>query len=136
MKQTKYVVGRYEPEDNILHLWHPNATTLNTPEALKEFFQEVTFWLSTCPNRPYLLVNYANVDIAVDLTMEYSQQVKKYHPMVLEVFRYGISDSLSGSFTTMTVRMGNMKNAFASNLYSSEAAARAAIAQQKQTVPR
>lgn len=134
MQQTRYVVGRYDPEENILHLWHPNPTFLNTPEILKDFFNEVTFWLRSCPTRPYLLVNYANVDITVDLTTEYSRQVKIYHPMVLGVFRYGISASLNGSFTTMTVRMGNMKNSMASNLYPDETSARAAIRKQKQTV--
>lgn len=127
MVQTKYVVGSYEAEENILHLTHPRQLVLNTPQIMEEFFREVIYWIKACPVKPYLLVDYTNVDIAVDITQEYTRQLRNYRPMVLEVFRYGLSNDLSGSFTSMAVRMGNLKSATSSNIYPSEEAARQAL---------
>ena len=127
MVQTKYVVGSYEAEENILHLTHPRPIVLNTPEVMEDFFREVIYWIRTCPVKPYLLVDYTNVDIAVDITQEYTRQLRNYRPLVLEVFRFGLSNDLNGSFTSMAVRMGNMKSATSSNIYPNEEAARQAL---------
>lgn len=131
--QTKYVFGRYDPQENILQLYHPNPMVLNSTSILTEFFKEVTYWIKSCPTKPYLLVNYTNVDISVEMTNQYAEELKKYRPLVLGVVRYGISDSLSGRFTAMAVRMGNMRTAANSNIYPDEASARAALQQLKQS---
>ncbi len=133
MNQTRYVIGRYEAEENILALWHPQPLVLNELNLIEEFFKEVNYWLESCPTKPYLLVNYANVNIAVDMTPEYSRQIKAYRPMVLNVFRYNISDDLQGSFTAMAIRMGNLKTSTSSNIYPDETSARQAIKQARQS---
>jgi hypothetical protein len=136
MVQTKYVVGIYEAEENILHLSHPKPIMLNTPQVMEDFFREVMYWIRSCPVKPYLLVNYTNVEIAVDITQEYSRQLRNYRPMVLEVYRYGLSHDLTGSFTTMAVRMGNMKSATNSNIYPDEATARQALRKAREEAAR
>jgi hypothetical protein len=133
MQQTKHIAGRYEADQNILHLWHPNPIILNSAALLEEFFKEVALWIKSCPTRPYLLVNYTNVEISVDLTAEYAQQVKNYHPFVLGAFRYGVSEDLAGRFTAMTIRMGHMRIATTSNLFPDELSARQAIALVRQS---
>lgn len=133
MAQTKYVTGKYDEEENILWLSHPKPITLNTPTVMEEFFREVTYWIQSCPTKPYLLVDYNNLEIAVDITWEYAQQLRNYRPLVLSVYRYGLSTNLSGSFTAMAVRMGNLKSSTSSNIYQDEATARQAIQEARES---
>ncbi len=131
MEQTKYVKAYYEPEENIIRMVHPIPINLNSAAIIAEFFREVTYWLQSCPTKPYLLVDYTNLEVAVNMTDEYSAQLRNYRPMVLGVFRYGVSSDLNGSFTTMTIRLGNMRSASSSNIYPDEASARQALLKAK-----
>lgn len=133
MKFPRYVAGRYEPQENILHLWSANPIVLKDVETLQQFFAEVTQWIKNCPTSPYLLTDFTGLEIAVELTAQYAEQVKVFRPLVLGIFRFGMTEDLNGRFTTMAVRMGNMKNSAASNIYPDEAAARKAIRQFGQT---
>lgn len=128
---TKYITGVYEETDNILHLWCVSPVNLNRADLLEAFFGETRQWVKSCPVKPCLLTNFNSLEIGVDLTTEYARQVKLLQAMVLGVFRYGLSEDLSGRFTSMAVRMGNMKNSSSSNIYSDEVTARRAIQQFK-----
>jgi hypothetical protein len=118
------VRGKYEPGEGILHLSHPEPTTLADPTAVAEFFQKVSRLIRQCPQPPYLLVDYTNLEIAVDMTREYANQVKAYRGQVKGVYRYNLSARTEGVLTKVAVLLANKSDA---NIFPDEASARAAI---------
>jgi hypothetical protein len=118
------IQGKYEPAEGILHLSHPEPTTLSDPQAVEGFFQEVARLIRRCPQPPYLLVDYTNLDIVVDMTRAYANQVRAYRSLVKGVYRYNLSASTEGVLTKVAVLLANKSDA---NIYPDEASARAAI---------
>jgi len=118
------IKGNYEPEERVLHLRHTRPTTLADPKAVAEFFREVSRLIRQCPQRPYLLVDYTNLDIAVEMTRKYADQVKAYRGTVEGVYRYNLSAGTEGVLTKVTVLLANKSEA---NIFPDEASARAAI---------
>jgi hypothetical protein len=116
--------AKYEPEEGILHLSHPEHTTLADPKAVAAFFRQVARLIRRCPQPPYLLVDYANLDIAVDMTREYANQVRAYRGTVKGVYRYNLSSGTAGVLTKVAVLLANKSDA---NIYGDEASARAGI---------
>jgi hypothetical protein len=124
MADQPYVLGAYEREDNVLHTWHPQPITLDDPFTVERFFREVKRLIESCPERPYMLVNYAGLAISPEMMSAYQAQLKTYRPLVLGVFRYGIAEGVGGTLTGVTVRLANKAEA---NIFPDEAAAREAI---------
>ena len=121
---TKRIAGAYDPLENILHLWFPQAVRLLDAETVGVFFDEVVRdWVALCPTKPYLLVNYANLHIAANLADEYARSIAGFQQMLLGTFRYGVAPN----FTGVTVALGNLKLAVGANIFSDEASAREAI---------
>ena len=81
--------------------------------------------IEACPQTPYLLVDYTNLEISVEMTDEYTEQLRIYKPKVRGVFRYGLSEDMTGKLTTVAIRLGNKADA---NIFANEADARAALA--------
>lgn len=130
VKRVTAVRGKYEPEEGILHLMHPHHTTLADPKAVAAFFREVAHLIRQCPQPPYLLVDYTNLDIAVDMTREYATQVTAYRARVKSVFRYNLSAGTEGVLTKVAVLLANKSDA---NIYPDESTARAAIRRARTT---
>ena len=118
------IKAQYEPEEGILRLCHPEPTMLADPRAVAEFFREVARLIRRCPQPPYLLVDYTNLDIAVDMTREYANQVSAYRGRVKGVYRYNLSAGTEGVLTKVAVLLANKSDA---NIYQDEAGARAAL---------
>jgi hypothetical protein len=121
---VEVIRGKYDPQGRILHLMHTQPTLLADPKAVAEFFREVSRLIRKCPKRPYLLVDYTNLDIAVEMTREYANQVKAYRRQVEGVYRYNLSASTEGVLTKVAVLLANKSDA---NIFPDEASARAAI---------
>jgi hypothetical protein len=125
----KYTEGKYEVEENILHLWYPRRVELTDESRLKVFFDEVlTDWIRPCPQRPYLLVNYAGVTIASNLASAYAGNIQRVKPLVVATFRYGVPPD----FTGVAVAIGNLQLSAPANIFADEASARDAIRRAKQ----
>lgn len=118
------IVAKYEPEEGILQFWHPEPTLLSDAAKVAEFFSEVARLIRQCPQPPYMLVDYTNLEIAVDMTQEYATQVKAYRGQVRGVFRYNLNASTEGVLTRVAVLLANKSD---SNIYPDEQAAREAI---------
>jgi hypothetical protein len=93
-----------------------------------EFFDEVErVWIRPCPTRPYLLVNYANVYLAATMAAVYAERIRRFRPLVIDTFRYGVAPD----FTGVAVALGTMKVATKANIFPDEASARDAIRRHK-----
>ena len=116
--------GAYEEGENILHLWYEQPVDLHDQATTVAFFDEVeTLWIRACSQKPYLLINYRNVRIAPTMTTLYGQCIRRFQPLVLGTFRYGIGTDLTG----VTVSLGNLGLAAQANIFEDEASARLAI---------
>jgi len=121
--------GRYEADTNILHLWFPHRLELNDEPTIRAFFEMVrSEWVDRCPQKPYLLVNYANVHLAPAMAEVYANNIAQFLTTTLGTFRYGLAANFSG----VTVALGNMRIAAPPNIFPDEATARAAIAKAKE----
>jgi hypothetical protein len=120
--------GAYEPRENILHLWYPRRVELTDEAAIQAFFDEVlTHWIRPCPQKPYLLVNYANVTIATNMADAYAKSIQLMKPLVLGTFRYGVPPD----FTGVAVALGNLRLSAPANIFPDESSAREAIGRAK-----
>jgi hypothetical protein len=125
---ARYAEGRYEGAENILHLWYPRPVHLNDEAIIHDFFEETEReWIRPCPTRPYLLVNYANVNMRADMAEFYARSMLRFRSLLLGTFRYGLDADSHGHFTAVAVHLGNMKLATPSNVFPSESLARQAI---------
>lgn len=80
-------------------------------------------WIAPCPGSPYLLVDYRNLHIRVQVRDEYAVRIDAFQPKVLATFRYG----MSADFTGVTGSVADMRIARSPNIFVDEPAARAAI---------
>ena len=119
-----FVVGEYDAAESVLHIRHPGPVNLDNAERITAFFAEVRGLIESCSEPPYLLVDYANLEISVDMQNEYADQLKLYRRKVRGVFRYGLSEDMAGRLTGVAVRLGNRLDA---NIFEDEATARAAL---------
>lgn len=125
----KFTSGRYDPGQNILHLWFPERVVLTDSATVEAFFREVTHdWIDRCVRPPYLLVNYKNLHILPAATQSYATNIAGFQPKIIATFRYAVSADLTG----VAVSMGNLMLSRPANVFSDEAEARAAIAAFKQ----
>ena len=125
----KFTSGKYDPAENILHLWFPERVVLTDSATVEEFFREVTHdWIDRCPRPPYLLVNYKNVQILPAATQDYAANIAGFQSKIIATFRYAVSADLTG----VAVSMGNLMLSRPANVFANEAEARAAIAAFKQ----
>ena len=124
MAEEPYAEATYDPVENVLHMWHPRPVALDDPFTVERFFRDVRRLIDGCPDRPYLLVNYAGLTISPEMMGAYQAQLKTYRPMVRGVFRYGIGQGVGGTLTGVTVRLANRAEA---NIFANEGAAREAI---------
>lgn len=128
-RPMKFTSGRYEPEQNILHLWFPERVVLTDSKTVEAFFREVTHdWIDRCPQPPYLLVNYKNLHILPAATQGYAANISGFQSKIMATFRYAVSADLTG----VAVSMGNLMLSRPAHVFSDEAEARAAIAAFKQ----
>jgi hypothetical protein len=126
----KYSEGVYEAGQNILHLWYPHAIQLADEATIEEFFDEsLREWIAPCPTPPYLLVNYANVLMRPDMAESYARNIQRLKGRILGTYRYGIDPDAHGLFTSVAVRLGNLRITEPAHIFESEKAARAAIAE-------
>ncbi len=124
--KTKQVAGRFELDQNILHLWFPEPVVLRDADSVTAFFDEVVDdWIANAPDQVYLLVNYENLHIAGRVADSYSANIRRFQHKLLGTFRYGIP----ADFTGVAVSLGNMQLHAPANLFADEASARAAIDQ-------
>jgi hypothetical protein len=128
--------GRYEPAENILHVWYPRPVYLSDESVIERFFYEtLTRWIEPCPKVPYLLVNYANVSLRPDCAAAYARNIQGFQRLVLGTFRYGLGHDAQGSFTAVAVRLGNMALAAPPNIFRDEVQAREAIRRARLALP-
>jgi hypothetical protein len=127
------VSGEYEPAEGILRLWHPQPVTLDTPPLVEQFFREVNALVKRCPQPPYLLVDYANLRIAAEMTQAYAAEVRTYRPSVAGVFRYNLTADTEGVLTKVAVLVANRADA---NIFPDESSARQAIRRARQGAQR
>jgi hypothetical protein len=133
MTKGKLTTGEYEASENILHLWYPRRVELASDEDLQAFFDEVIEdWIRPCPNRPYLLVNFANLHIRPNMAEAYAKNIKRFQGMLLGTYRYGVP----ASFTGVAVALGNLKLASPANIFVDERTAREAIRVAKERASR
>jgi hypothetical protein len=128
MNPKKQVAGRYDKERNILHLWFPQPVSLDQPESVAAFFDEVVAnWIDKTPGRFYLLVNYTNLHIAPSQLDSYAKNIGRFQHRLLGTFRYQVSKD----FTGVAVSLGNIRHHAPANIFPDEASAREAIRQAK-----
>jgi hypothetical protein len=131
--KTEATSGVYEPGENILHLWYTKPVVLADEATIVAFFDEVeSEWIRACPAKPYLLVNYANVQIAPKMTDVYARRIERFKALVVGTYRYGVKSDLTG----VSVALGNMSLALQANIFPDEASARAAIRASRADRPR
>jgi hypothetical protein len=129
---NQYTFGKYEAAENILHLWYPQRVQLSDEATVIALFEDVeTRWIRPCPLKPYLLVNYANVHLAASMAAVYAERIRRFRPLVIETFRYGVAPD----FTGVAVALGNLKLAARANIFPDEATAREAILRYKSGLP-
>lgn len=127
-RHNKQVAGQYERERNILHLWFPKPVSLDSPDALATFFDEVVEdWINKTPGTFYLLVNYTNLHIGPKLSDSYAEHIGRFQHRLHGTFRYQVSKD----FTGVAVSLGNIRHHAAANIFPDEASARKAIAQRQ-----
>jgi hypothetical protein len=128
MGRREFSEGRYDAEQNVLHVWYTQPVQLEDEETIHEFFEDVVErWITPCPRKPYLLVNYANVNIRPDMAEAYAREILRFRDRLLGTFRYGMTQGALGHFTAVAVRLGNLQLAAPSNIFASEGEAREAI---------
>jgi len=128
MTTVKLAAGEYESAENILHLWFPQRIELADEEAIRAFFDEVIVdWIQPCPRKPYLLVNFRNLNIRANMADAYAKNIARFQAMLLGTYRYGMPPT----FTGVTVALGNLKLSAPANIFPDEHSAREAIAQAK-----
>ncbi|HSY22595.1 MAG TPA: hypothetical protein VK841_10800 [Polyangiaceae bacterium] len=133
MTKGKLTAGEYEASENILHLRYPRRVELASDEAVQAFFDEVIEdWIRPCPNRPYLLVNFANLHIRPNMAEAYAKNLGRFQGMLLGTYRYGVP----ASFTGVAVALGNLKLASPANIFADERTAREAIRVAKERASR
>lgn len=128
----KMIDGRYEPADNVLHLWCNERVDLKDPAAVDLFFREImNDWVDRYGrvNKPYLLFNFANLHISTQVSEIYSEHLRKHRARLAGVYRYGVAKD----FTGVAVSLGNLKAADKANLFPDEHSARAAIKKARAT---
>lgn len=133
MTTDKLAAGEYESAENILHLWFPRRVELADEEAIRAFFDEVmTEWIRPRSNKPYLLVNFANLHIRANMADVYARSIARFQSMLLGTYRYGVPPT----FTGVAVALGNLRLAAPANIFQDERSAREAIraAKEKQKV--
>src|SRR5215471_16971678 len=115
--KRRQVAGRYEPGNNILHLWFPDPVMLTTKESVETFFSEVIAdWVQPISNRFYLLVNYTNLRIHASMADAYAEATGRFQHKVLGTFRYNIDSP----FTGLAVSLGTFQLKARSNIFQSE----------------
>lgn len=120
----KLVQGRFEPDQNILHLWFPEPVRLTDADTVKAFFDEVVRdWIEPTPGRFYLLVNYEKLHIAAQVAVDYGRNIERFQHRLLGTYRY----SVPGDFTGVAVSLGNLQLKSRANMFENESAAREAI---------
>src|SRR5262249_31054137 len=120
--------GEYDAAENVLHVWYTSAVQLDDEETIHDFFDDVLQrWIDRCPRKPYLLVNYANVNIRPDMAQAYAREITRFRGRILGTYRYGMSPDALGCFTAVAVRLGNLQLAAPSNIFATETEAREAI---------
>jgi hypothetical protein len=124
------VCGTYDAKENILRLRHPAPVVLSDRATMEEFFREVSHIIAACAAPPWLLVDYTNLEISADMTLEYASHVKSYRPAVRGVYRYKLSNSTEGVLTQVAVLIANKRDA---NIFPDEATALAALRQARDT---
>jgi hypothetical protein len=124
LKPIKQVAGRYERENNTLHLWFPRPVNLDNADLVSTFFDEVIEdWINKSPGKFYLLVNYTNLHIAPQQLAAYAENIGRFQHRLLGTFRY----SVSNDFTGVAVSLGNVRLHAPANIFPDEASAREAI---------
>lgn len=124
MAILKFTAGKYEVNENILHLWFPRRVDLIDEKTVRVFFDEVIAdWIGRCPTQPHLLVNFDNLHIRPNMAASYAENLKRFQPMLLGTYRYNVP----ASFTGVTVALGNLKLAAPANIFPDEHTAREAI---------
>jgi hypothetical protein len=124
MGTVKLTAGRYEPDENILHLWFPRRVELADEPGVSSFFDEVIVdWIEPCPTRPYLLVNFERLHIRPNMAEAYAKNIGRFQNLLLGTFRYAVP----ASFTGVAVALGNLRLAAPANMFPDEASAREAI---------
>ena len=99
MSDTKHkqVEGRFDANENVLHLWFPRTVRLTDAESVKVFFDEVVKdWIETAPGRFYLLVSYENLHIAAQVAADYAKNIQRFQHRLLGTFRYGVPGDFTG----------------------------------------
>ncbi len=123
-----FTSGAYEQDENVLHLWYECPVDLHDEATILAFFAEVeTRWIRSCPQKPYLLVNYRNVRIAPTMTAMYARSIERFKSLVLGTFRYDVGSGVGSDLTGVAVALGNMELGAPGNIFADEASARAAI---------
>jgi hypothetical protein len=96
-------------------LWFPCLIELADENAVRDFFDEVIAdWIRPSPQRPYLLVNFANLHIRANMVDDYAKNIARFQSMVLGTYRYGMPPS----FTGVAVALGNWRLRRTSSLTS------------------
>src|SRR3982751_4429400 len=91
------VTGTYEADENILHLWNPTETRLDTAAKIAAYFREVEdVGVRPCPAKPFLLVSYGNLHIPPQMTDAYSAAVGRLKPLLRGTYRYHMPADLTG----------------------------------------
>jgi hypothetical protein len=121
---AKQVAGRFEQDQETLHLWFPAPVVLRDVDSVTAFFDEVVAdWIDPARGLFYLLVNYENLHIATPMADCYAANIERFQSRLLGTFRYGIP----ADFTGIAVSLGHLKLEAPANLFPDEVSARAAI---------
>src|SRR5262249_42656359 len=112
------VMGAYEPEDGVLRLWHPGHALLDSPAQVKQYFEEIGRLIASCPSPPWLLIDYAHVEIRREVTQHYVDRARAYRPLVRNVHRYGVSEATEGVLTRVAILLATGVDA---NIFPDEA---------------
>jgi hypothetical protein len=111
-------------------LWFPRRIELADEKAVRHFFDEVIAdWIRPRPQKPYLLVNFANLHIRPNMADAYAKSLSRFQSMLLGTYRYG----MPSSFTGVAVALGNLQLTAPANIFVDEQGAREAIRLAKQS---
>ena len=127
------VSGAYEAEDGVLRLWHPGRAVLDSAAQVKQYFEEIGRLIASCPSPPWLLIDYANVEVRREVTQEYVEKARAYRPLVRDVHRFGVSEATEGVLTRVAILLATGVDA---NIFPDEASARAALRKVRAARPR
>jgi hypothetical protein len=128
MRPKEYVDGSYEPETNILRLRWLKPVVLDTPKMVDAVFQEVIEnWVKPADYNPYVLIDYANMQIAPEMGEHYGKYVAFIKNHCLAIIRYNVPSAT----TRVAISGGNIKAGKSSNMFATEKEAREAVAEMR-----